>query len=254
VRSDPEKWVPSNIGFGSICEIAYSIGRYKPSDGTWQRFAPPGGLPDPPVEIAFSGDGAVWFTMRRQTGNPGLGRLNPTTGLFDLWINPYAGIFNPFGITVMGGEVWFMDHSANLLVRFNPASSTFTTYSTLPDIRDAHFLLSDPQGNLWTAGYVSATIGRFKPSSGEFAHVHLSNLLSHPMGIARSPAGDIWCAETFDAGTGGIARFTPVVIQNVPVLTPWPMVLVVVLIGAGGLRYLLQGRSKKLCRRPDGWG
>jgi hypothetical protein len=24
VRSDPEKWVPSNIGFGSICEIAYS--------------------------------------------------------------------------------------------------------------------------------------------------------------------------------------------------------------------------------------
>ena len=24
MRSDPEKWVPSNIGFGSICEIAYS--------------------------------------------------------------------------------------------------------------------------------------------------------------------------------------------------------------------------------------
>ena len=25
MRSDPEKWVPSNIGFGSICEIAYNV-------------------------------------------------------------------------------------------------------------------------------------------------------------------------------------------------------------------------------------
>jgi len=185
--------------------------------------------------------------MRRQTGNAGLGRLNPNTGIFDLWTNPYPGILNPHGIAMVNSYVWFLDHHANLLVRFNPASSAFTTYSTLPSLQDPHFLVADPEGTLWMSGYVSATIARFDPSTGTFSHVSLAGVLSHPMGVARGPAGEIWTAETFEAGSGGAARFTPRTWSSIPVFTPGGLVLLITLIGAAGVGILLKTTGR--CER-----
>lgn len=241
VRDDGAVWF--------TCWTDRCIGRFNPGDATWQRFAPFGGLPDPPVEIAFSGDGFLWFTMRRETGNPGLVKLNPNTGAFDLWVNPYAGILNPYGITVMGGYVWFLDHHANLLVRFNPASSIFTIYSTSPSLVDPHFFVADPEGNLWMSGFVSATIARFNPSNQTFERVSLADPNSHPMGVSRGPAGEIWTAETFVAGSGGVARFTLRTWSSVPVFTPWGIVLFVVMIGVGGMLGLSKTRELREQRK-----
>lgn len=33
-------------------------------------------------------------------GDPGLGRLNPGTGSFTVWTEPYTGAFTPFGLAV----------------------------------------------------------------------------------------------------------------------------------------------------------
>ena len=228
------------------CWIDLCIGQFDPVSGTWQRFAPspPGVLPDPPDEIAFKADGTVWFTMRSMSGNPGLGRLNPGTGLFDLWTDPYPGAIDPFGIIVLNGQIWFLDHHANLLVRFNPASSTFTTYSTAPDLTDPHFLVADAYGYIWMSAFVSGTIGRFDPPTGTFSHVALGDPNSHPMGIALSPTGEIWCAESFTFDQGGVARFQQTMDVAVPIFTSWGSFVLILLMGMGGLLPLLRPRAR----------
>jgi streptogramin lyase len=186
-----------------------SLGRFDPVGGTWDRFDPSS---DPPVDIAFSDDGAtVWFTMRSGlTLSPGLGRLDPATGSFDLWTSGVADPFiSPYGIAVVDNFVWFLDHHANLLVRFDPSTEDFTFFDTLPELEDAHFFAVDNDGVFWITAFVSSAIGTFDPATGVFDYLSLSDSEAHPMGISVSPTGDIWWAETFDTGRGGVGRFSP---------------------------------------------
>jgi streptogramin lyase len=181
------------------------LGCYDPGTETWQRFALV--LADvlpapPPVEIAFADDGTVWFTIKSRRGlSPGLGRLDPTTGRFATWINPYPEARNPHGIAVVDGMVWFLDHSAHLLVRFDPTLETFKTYSTLPDLVDPHFLVVDPDGIIWMTAAVSGAIGTFDPATEAFDSLTLSDPTAFPMGISM-PSTEIWWAEaTFFTGS-----------------------------------------------------
>jgi streptogramin lyase len=105
--------------------------------------------------------------------------------------------------------VWFLDHSAHLLVRFDPTLETFKTYSTLPDLVDPHFLVVDPDGIIWMTAAVSGAIGTFDPATEAFDSLTLSDPTAFPMGISM-PSTEIWWAEaTFFTGHGGVGRFTP---------------------------------------------
>nr|QNO53370.1 virginiamycin B lyase [Methanosarcinales archaeon ANME-1 ERB6] len=198
------------------------LGCYDPGTGTWQRFAPlfADVLPDPPVEIAFADDGTVWFTIRKGPGlSPGLGRLDPTTGVFAAWINPYPEADRPYGIAVVDGMVWFLDHGANLLVRFDPDHpSEPDTYSTPPDLQDPHFLVVDPDGIIWMTAAVSGAIGTFDPATEAFDSLTLSDPTAFPMGISMSSTEIWWAKATFFTGQGGVGRFTPQE-PSVPLLT-----------------------------------
>ncbi len=186
------------------------IGRFDPDAGTWQRFPSDlaDELPDPPIQIVFDDDGMTWFTIRRDVGiSPGLGKLDPASGLITIWTEP--SLLSPYGIQVVDSMVWFLDHHTNRLVRFNPATETFTSFSTLPDLEDPHFFVVDPDGIFWLTAFVSSAIGTFDPNTETFDSIVLSDPLAHPMGISLSPSGAVWWAETFRSDHGGVGRFIP---------------------------------------------
>jgi parallel beta-helix repeat protein len=166
------------------------------------------------VEIAFADDGTVWFTIRSGAGlSPGLGRLDPTTGVFTTWIDPYPGALGPFGIAVVDDMVWFLDHKVlpniGCLVRFDSTLETFTPYSTPPDLQDPHFLVVDPDGIIWMTALISGAIGTFDPVTEAFDSLTLSDpAFSSPMGISMSST-EIWWADGFSSGHGRVGRFTP---------------------------------------------
>lgn len=191
-----------------------SLGRYVPATGTWQRFAPPGGFTGGvPVDMAFADNGDVWFTVKEVLGGvtqAGLGRLVPGAGAFTLWTgNPYVGIRNPFGIVMVDGRIWFLDHTASLLVRFDPATSTFSRF-VMPFLSDAHFLVADPDGKLWMTAYGNSRIYTFDTDMYSFESFGLLDVTNvGPMGIALGFNGDVWWAETYSADLGGAGRFIP---------------------------------------------
>jgi streptogramin lyase len=210
--TNPSPYGVSVAPDGSVwftCDNDFSLGRYEPASDTWQRFPAPGDdLPDSPVKIAFDASGYIWFTMRRGTRlSPGLGRLNPSTGDLRTWTAPE--LISPFGIAVVDGIVWLLDHHANLLVRFDPTSETFTHFhSTLPDLEDPHFFVVNLNGVFWLTAFVSGAIGTFDPVSETFESLPLADPNARPMGISRSPVGEIWWAEVSSTRHGGVGRFT----------------------------------------------
>ena len=67
---------------GSIWFTCWSdrcIGRFDPATETFERFAPnpPGELPSVPVDILFSSQGDVLFTMKMNPGAGGIVRYEP---------------------------------------------------------------------------------------------------------------------------------------------------------------------------------
>ena len=194
------------------CTTDRCLGRLDPTTGAWQRFAPSpaDALPDHPNQLTVGPDGIVWFTVGHGAV-PRLGRLNPGTKVFSLLDTvPFTGAMSPFGVIVLDGMIWFLDHQANQLVRYNPGSGVFTTYNTMPDLQDAHFLIADPDGIIWLTAFVTSRIGRFAPATGTFSTVAFAGGSAYPMGIALSPGGEVWWAETVSMDHGGTGRLTPV--------------------------------------------
>lgn len=193
----------------------YGLGCLDPVSGTFTRFQAPGGADrGMPVMIAFDSAGMAWFTYDVHSGgDPGLGRLNPGTGSFSVWTDPYAGAFTPFGLVVVDDEIWFLDHSANVLVHFEPASEVFTTYPNPSNLVDPHFLALGHDGLFYTTALASRTLGAFDPVARRWMGVR--SLRTHPnanaMGVTTAPDGAIWFAADTTASYdfGGIGRFVP---------------------------------------------
>lgn len=200
------------------------VGAFDPETGDWRRFALPiegEHPPGVPVEIAFTSDGMVWFTVREWSGRGGgLGRLNPETDEITLWTDPEAfptGCFSvagprtPHGIMVRDDVVWFVDHHAGRLLSYDPLrpEGRFQCFP-LPDDRtwDAHYLAADRYGVFWLTAFGADAVLTFDPATGDFDDLRLT-ARAQPMGIAIAPNGDIWWAETFEPGYGGVGRFRP---------------------------------------------
>lgn len=208
--------VESNGTVWFTCWEDPALGSFSLATGTadaWRRF--PASLsetlPDPPVDLAFGEDGAVWFTMRSGANRaPGLGRLDPTSESIDTW--SYPGALGPYGIQVAGTEVWFLDHQylhlpvTGALVRFDMRTERFDIYETPAELGDPHWLVLDPDGVIWLTSYTGSRIGTFNPATESFESRTLAG--EAPMGIALRPSGEVWWAETAETGEGGAGRVT----------------------------------------------
>ncbi|OEU58326.1 MAG: hypothetical protein BA871_13710 [Desulfuromonadales bacterium C00003096] len=209
-----------------------AIGSFDSATASWERFPmPTTGLrqPGPPAEIDFDLDGNVWFTIKAQMPKlGGLGKLDPATGDFDFALgdnffpmSPAA----PHGIKVLHEPheppaptsypfVWFVDKSANYLVRFDevPGSPSISLHEMPTALRDSHYFAMDVDGALphvvWLTTWGFSAIGSYELLTDTFTVLSLPD--ANPMGITIAPTGEIWWAENgFGRRSGGVGRFTP---------------------------------------------
>ena len=88
-------------------------------------------LPDAasrPRRIAVTGDGLVWYS---DYARGRLGRLDPQTGKVTEYPSPGGPQSQPYAIAALGGAVWYVETGVqpNVLVRFDPATEKFQTWS-----------------------------------------------------------------------------------------------------------------------------
>lgn len=81
-----------------------------------------------PRRITVTGDGLVWYS---DFARGRLGRLDPQTGKVTEYASPGGAQSQPYAIAALGGAVWYVETGVqpNVLVRFDPATEKFQTWS-----------------------------------------------------------------------------------------------------------------------------
>jgi virginiamycin B lyase len=134
------------VWFGYITGGA--IGHVDPATGHVTLYH----LADPQAQIfsmASDARGRIWFTEMV----PGkLGMFDPTTNkITEISVPAISG--HPaalYGLVVTpGGEIWFANSGANALMRYSPATATYTFYQLSTSYGGLYGLALDSSGQLW---------------------------------------------------------------------------------------------------------
>ena len=107
-------------------------------------------LPDSaarPRRIAITSDDAVWYTDHARGY---LGRFDPKTGTVREWPSPGGRQSRPYGIAATGSIVWYSESGVrpNTLVRFDPATEQFQTWTIPSGGGIVRHMMATPDGNL----------------------------------------------------------------------------------------------------------
>jgi hypothetical protein len=127
------------------------IARFDPATHTFHIFplGKVGGRPLGPQDLQFDKRGLLWFTEMV----PGkLGMFDPTTKkTTEIPIPAFSG--HPaalYGlVSTPGGDIWCANSGANALVRYSPATATFTFYQLSTSYGGLYGLALASTGQLW---------------------------------------------------------------------------------------------------------
>ena len=143
ISSKGDPWFVELTGgrIGKIDPVTFDIHEYAlPHAGTMPR------------RIALTSDDVVWYS---DYGRGYLGRLNPDTGIVTEWATPSGAgpDSQPYAITVVGNIVWYVETGVrpNMLVRFDPATETFQSWTIPSGGGVVRHMVTGPDGTLWLA-------------------------------------------------------------------------------------------------------
>jgi virginiamycin B lyase len=107
-------------------------------------------LPDTaarPRRIAITPDDAVWYTDHARGY---LGRFDPKTRTVREWPSPGGRQSRPYGIAATGPVIWYSESGVrpNTLVRFDPATEKFQTWTIPSGGGIVRHMMATPDGNL----------------------------------------------------------------------------------------------------------
>ena len=107
-------------------------------------------LPDTgarPRRIAVTPDDKVWYTDHARGY---IGRFDPVTGTTREWASPGGRQSRPYGIANTGSIIWYSESGVrpNTLVRFDPASEKFQTWTIPSGGGIVRHMMSTADGNL----------------------------------------------------------------------------------------------------------
>lgn len=193
-----------------------SIGVFNPKTRSWEAShrIPPEHKSIYPHTIRVDDRGIVWFTL---TGSEQLGRLDPTTGKFNIINLPthtpggIAGTTQPYGIDIhpIDGTVWYGRLFADKIGRIKPDTLEVAEFdSPVSGPRRMHF---DAAGVLWVTGYSEGQLARIEVDGFKSTVYDMPEFAPGfrpaPYALGVHPeTQDIWINENM---TDRIYRFLP---------------------------------------------
>ena len=158
-----------------------SLLRYNITAGVFTQFPVP-----EPSDVVVDSAGRVWFTAGLESS---IGRLDPTTGAFELF--PVPDDLFPRPITVAtDGQIWFTSRFVPQGVgRLNPATRVVTTFLT-PTNPGPEDIAASPDGTVWFTQSTRGNIARID-NAGVIAESKAVKG-SEPLQITVAPNGDPW--------------------------------------------------------------
>ena len=126
-------------------------------------------LPNPgirPKRLGFTADDVIWYD---DYGRGYLGRFDPKTGAFKEWPSPGGRKSQPYGFTMVGDIVWYVEGNTKpvTVVRFDTKTEKFQTW-LMPTMGErVHDIVHTPEGNVW--------LGRNSVNGGVLDMVEVKN-------------------------------------------------------------------------------
>jgi virginiamycin B lyase len=126
-RSNPYGMVFDSSGAPIVCEFGGNrISRIDPATIAITEWTLPN-AESRPRRIAITADDAVWYS---DYSRGYLGRLDTKSGAVKEWPSPGGPKSRPYGITAIGGVIWYSESAVrpNTMVRFDPKTEKFQTW------------------------------------------------------------------------------------------------------------------------------
>lgn len=100
-----------------------------------------------PRRLTLTPDDVIWYS---DYSRGYLGRLDPETGAVEEWPSPGGRKSQPYGIAAIGNVIWYSESnvSPNTVVRFDPETETFQTWTIPSGGGVVRNMVATPEGNL----------------------------------------------------------------------------------------------------------
>lgn len=159
-----------------------------------------------PYGITVDPQGVVWFS---EASTNRLGRLDPVSGQVRYFTS--SSVDSPLMELASDtrGHIWATVFARGLLFQFDPASSTFTAYSSpgvTSDSGSLYGLLVAGNGDIWVAATAQNLVARLAVQEKRFYAYSIPTANSLPMGLVEDAHHAIWFTE---AGSDKIGVLQP---------------------------------------------
>ncbi len=149
-----------------------------------------------PYGITVDPQGAIWFS---EASTNRLGRLDPASGQVRYFTS--ASLNSPLMELASDahGHIWATVFARGLLFQFDPATSTFTAYSSpgvTSDSGSLYGLLVASNGDIWVAATAQNLVARLAVREQRFYAYPIPTANSLPMGLVEDTHHAIWFTES----------------------------------------------------------
>ncbi|HMB92941.1 MAG TPA: carboxypeptidase regulatory-like domain-containing protein [Rhodothermales bacterium] len=166
-----------------------------------------------PHSIIRDEEGKIWFNGHFTKEPELIGVLDPATGEVETFPLPNAampdgGTTIPYGMRIApDGIIWATQLVGNRLIRFDPATETFTLYDLPTSTSGPRRLDIAPDGTVWIPEYAAGKLARFDPTTEQFTEYDLPIQDALPYIVRVDPrTGVVWVAT---GGADAVLRFFP---------------------------------------------
>ncbi len=186
-----------------------AIGRFDPGIDDWETWS----AGTYPHEAALDLEGRVWFNGHFSKEPEVLGYVDPATGekrTFDVPVETMGdgGSTIPYGLRAApDGTIWMTQLTGGRLVKFDPASESFSLYPLPTSYSGPRRLDIAEDGTVWVPEFANNRLARFDPESETFTEYELPTPDALPY-VARVDHRSrvVWVGT---AGADMMVRFDP---------------------------------------------
>lgn len=187
---------------------ANAIGSLNTADGSIHQYPLTdvhNAQPLDPYGITIDPQGIIWFT---EISSNRLGRLDPRTGQVSYFtpseVAPTTSLMEV--VSDAHGQIWATAFAVSQLLRFNPSSHTFTTYSSSIFKGGFYDLSLAANGDVWVAVTSKNMLARFDVKAQRFLTYTIPTPNSLPIGLVVDKDQAIWFTES---GSNKIGKLQP---------------------------------------------